>query len=111
MKKYRNPRATEGESICNCRHFGIDNKIIFQFSAILFEKHWFDPNWNSPLCTYLVRDKLYDEISAIIPSFVNMTDESKFKFMYTYSEYDVIRVIVKGINDIYNARNELLNNK
>jgi hypothetical protein len=28
-----------------------------------------------------------------------MTDESKFKFMYTYSEYDVIRVIVKGIND------------
>ncbi|SEH72705.1 hypothetical protein BAZSYMA_ACONTIG186503_0 [Bathymodiolus azoricus thioautotrophic gill symbiont] len=40
-----------------------------------------------------------------------MTDESKFKFMYTYREYDVIRVIVKGINDIYNARNELLNNK
>ena len=39
------------------------------------------------------------------------TDESKFKFMYTYSEYDVIRVIVKGINDMYNARNELLNNK
>ena len=38
-----------------------------------------------------------------------MTDESKFKFMY--SEYDVIRVIVKGINDMYNARNELLNNK
>lgn len=64
-------------------------------------------------CTslYAVRDKLYDEISAIIPSFVNMTDESKFKFMYTYSEYDVIRVIVKGINDMYNARNELLNNK
>jgi len=64
-------------------------------------------------CTslYVVRDKLYDEISAIIPSFVNMTDESKFKFMYTYSEYDVIRVIVKGINDMYNARNELLNNK
>jgi hypothetical protein len=41
-----------------------------------------------------------------------MTDESKFKFMYTYSEYDVIRVIVKkSINDMYNARNELLNNK
>ena len=62
-------------------------------------------------CTslYAVRDKLYDEISAIIPSFVNMTDESKFKFVY--SEYDVIRVIVKGINDMYNARNELLNNQ
>jgi hypothetical protein len=29
----------------------------------------------------------------------------------TYSEYDVIRVIVKGINDMYSARNELLNNK
>jgi hypothetical protein len=30
-------------------------------------------------CTslYAVRDKLYDVISAIIPSFVNMTDESK----------------------------------
>ena len=39
-----------------------------------------------------------------------MTNESKFKFMYTYSEYDVIRVIVKGINDMYNARNELINN-
>jgi hypothetical protein len=36
--------------------------------------------------------------SAMIPLFVNMIDESKFKFMYTYSEYDVIRVIVKGIN-------------
>jgi hypothetical protein len=44
--------------------------------------------------------------SAMIPLFVNMIDESKFKFMYTYSEYDVIRVIVKGINDMYNARNE-----
>jgi hypothetical protein len=31
--------------------------------------------------------------------------------MYTYSEYDVIRVIVKGINDMYNAKNELLSNK
>ena len=40
-----------------------------------------------------------------------MTDESKFKFMYTCSEYDVIRVMVKDINDMYNARNELLNNK
>ena len=36
---------------------------------------------------------------------------TQFTFMYTYSEYDVIRVIVKGINDMYNARNELLNNK
>jgi hypothetical protein len=36
-------------------------------------------------CTslYAVRDKLYDEISAIIPSFVSMTNESKFKFIYT----------------------------
>ena len=60
-------------------------------------------------CTslYAVRDKLYDEISAIIPSFVSMTNESKFKFMYTQSEYDVI---VKCINDMYNARNEIINN-
>ena len=36
------------------------------------------------------------------------TDESKFKFMYTYSEYD-FRVIVKGIK-MYNDRNKL-NNK
>jgi hypothetical protein len=39
-----------------------------------------------------------------------MTNESKFKFMYTYSEYDVTRVIVKGINDMYIARNEIINN-
>ena len=25
---------------CNCRYFGMDNKIIFQFSAILCEKTW-----------------------------------------------------------------------
>jgi hypothetical protein len=72
-----------------------------------------------PLCLAEVEDEFHFtvkctslyEISAIIPSFVNMTDESKFKFMYTYSEYDVIRVIVKGINDMYNVRNELLDNK
>ena len=35
----------------------------------------------------------------------------KGSYAPAYSEYDVIRVIVKGINDMYNARNELLNNK
>ena len=28
----------------------------------------------------------------------------------TENKYDVIRGIVKGINDIYNARNEIINN-
>ena len=59
-----------------------------------------------PLCLAEVEDEFHFtvkctslyEISAIIPSFVNMTVESKCKFMYIYSEYDVIRVIVKGIN-------------
>ena len=65
---------------------------------------------NKHITLFTVKFTSLYEISAIIPSFVNMTDESKFKFMCTYSEY-VIRVIVKGINDMYNARNEVLNNK
>ena len=50
-------------------------------------------------CTslYAVRDKLYDEISAIIPSFVIMTNAGKFKFMYTYSEYDVIKELLSKV--------------
>ena len=90
-------------------------KIRISNSSLKIERHNKTPLENRlcPLCLaevedefhftvkctslYAVRDKLYDEISAIIPSFVIMTNESKFKFMYTYSEYDVIKELLSKV--------------
>jgi hypothetical protein len=43
---------------------------------------------------------IYDVIRVIVKGINDM-----YSARNTYSEYDVIRVIVKGINDMYSARN------
>ena len=64
-------------------------------------------------CTKLniIRDQLFSKISEIVPSFLNMTNEARFKFLYTCVETDIIRIIVKFISDMYISRNALLSTK
>lgn len=40
-----------------------------------------------------------------------MSDEEKFVFMFTFNEYDVTKIIVKGVNDLYVLRNSLADKK
>ena len=64
-------------------------------------------------CTKLniIRDQLFSRIREIVPSFFNMTNEARFKFLYTCVETDIIRIIVKFISDMYISRNALLSTK
>lgn len=57
------------------------------------------------------RQKLFQELENIIPDFTKMSDEEKFVFMFTFNEYDVTKIIVKGVNDLYVLRNSLADKK
>ena len=64
-------------------------------------------------CTKLniIRDQLFSKISEIVPSFLNMTNETRFNFLYTCGETDIIRIVVKFISDMSISRNALLSTK
>ena len=49
-------------------------------------------------------------ILSIFPSFHVLTDEKKFLYLFQCEEYDIVEVIVRGVNEIYNRRNELSDN-
>ena len=40
-----------------------------------------------------------------------MTNEARFKFLYTCGETDIIRIVVKFISDMYISRNAFLSTK
>jgi hypothetical protein len=37
-----------------------------------------------------------------------LTDEKKFLYLFQCEEYDIVEIIVRGVNEIYNRRNELI---
>ena len=39
-------------------------------------------------------------------SFHVLTDEKKFLYLFQYEEYDIVEIIVRGVNQMYNRRNE-----
>jgi hypothetical protein len=51
---------------------------------------------------------MFANIFSIFPSFHVLTDESKFLYLFQCEEYDIVEVIVMGVNEMYNRRNELI---
>ena len=45
---------------------------------------------------------------VFFPSFRVLTDEKKFLYLFRCEEYDIVEVIVRGVNEMYNRRNELI---
>jgi len=45
---------------------------------------------------------------VFFPSVHVLTDEKKFLYLFQCEEYDIVEVIVRGVNEMYNRRNELI---
>jgi hypothetical protein len=51
---------------------------------------------------------MFANILSIFPSFHDLADEKKFLYLFQCEEYDIVEVIVRGVNEMYNRRNELI---
>ena len=62
------------------------------------------------LCSSLnnIRNKMFANILSIFPSFHVLTDEKKFLYLFQCEEYDIVEIIVREVNEMYNRRNELI---
>ena len=62
------------------------------------------------LCSSLnhIRNNMFANILSIFPSFHDLTDEKKFLYLFQCEEYDIVEVIVRGINEMFKRRNELI---
>jgi hypothetical protein len=62
------------------------------------------------LCSSLnhIRNNMFAYILSIFPSFHDLTDEKKFLYLFQCEEYDIVEVIVRGINEMFKRRNELI---
>jgi hypothetical protein len=75
-------------------------------------------NRSSPLCKFEVenelhftikctklqelRNKFYQKISDILPSFYNLSDTNKCHLIFRSNDYDVSKCCIKGISEMYN---------
>ena len=46
---------------------------------------------------------------VFFPYFHVLTDEKKFLYLFQCEEYDIVEIIVREVNEMYNRRNELIN--
>ena len=62
------------------------------------------------LCSSLnnITNKTFANILSIFPSFHDLTDEKNFFYLFQCEEYDIVEIIVRGENEMYNRRNELI---
>jgi hypothetical protein len=51
---------------------------------------------------------LFANILSIFPSFHVLTDTKKFLYLVQWEEYDIVEVIERGVNEMYNRRNDLI---
>ena len=54
------------------------------------------------------RVTLINELSDIVPSFKHLNNEANFFFLFTCEEYDIVKIIVMKISEIY-IRFDLIN--
>ena len=61
-------------------------------------------------CTKLqeLRNKFYQKISDILPSFYNLSDTEKFHLIFRSNDYDVSKCCIKGISEMYKFRCSLI---
>ena len=51
------------------------------------------------------RQRLFNQIATIIPSFSALSEEEKFILIFNFNEYDITKIIINGVNDLLSLRN------
>lgn len=54
------------------------------------------------------RQVFFQDLNAIVPSFLLMNDISKFKFILSSKDYDLNDMCINFVNDLFEVRNKLL---
>ena len=54
------------------------------------------------------RVTLINELSDIVSSFKHLNNEAKLKKIFTCEEYDIVKIIVMKISEMYNIRFDLI---
>ena len=108
----------DSSDISNCVRLRISNSILMigkgRHRKIDFE------NRLCPLCKFEVEDELhftkkctklqelrnkfYQKISYILPSFYNLSDSEIFHLIFRNNDYDVSKCFLKGISGMYKFR-------
>ena len=50
------------------------------------------------------REKLFNNIYAIVPSFKNMSETDMFMFIMQNNDYDISKICVTNISNMYNDK-------
>ena len=58
-----------------------------------------------------LRQKLFENLTEIVPAFANMNTDDKFKFIMSSNDYDINKACVNGIGNMYEKRLEYSNEK
>ena len=49
----------------------------------------------------LCREEFFKDICDIVPSFINMSDFDKFKFIFSSNDLDICKMCILGVNKLY----------
>ena len=78
--------------ICPLCSLDIEDEIPF---SIVY------PKLDSP------RHKHFEKIISVVPSFSDLSESEKFNLIFSSNEYDINKICVKGVSDMYNYRNAI----
>jgi hypothetical protein len=61
------------------------------------------------VCPKLVspRQKLFEKIISVVPSFSDLSETEKLNLIFSSNDYDINKICVKGVSDMYNYRNAI----
>jgi hypothetical protein len=51
-------------------------------------------------CHHFLNNKMFANILSIFPSFHALIDEKKFLYLFQCEEYDIVEIIVRGVNEM-----------
>ena len=47
------------------------------------------------------REEFFKDICEVVPSFINMSDFDKFKFIFSSNDLDICKMCILGVNKLY----------
>lgn len=80
------------ERICKLCGEGVEDEIHFVTKCPKLNAH---------------RNTMYDKIIATVPIFEHLSDRDKFSFIMKDNDYDVNKICIEGIHNMYTVRNQL----
>jgi hypothetical protein len=48
------------------------------------------------------REEFFRDICDVVPSFINMSDFDKFKYIFSSNDLDICKMCILGVNKLYN---------